>query len=54
MLAKDCASVTSRITDGDLAYLQALYKLMPGDVMSVQRDEMLYQMKKILVTDKSN
>jgi hypothetical protein len=52
MLAKSCASVTSRITDGDLAYLRALYRIKQGNVMSVQRDEMLYQMKKTLVTDK--
>lgn len=52
MLAKECASITSRITDGDVAYLRALYRIEPGNVMSVQRDEMLYQMKKTLVTDK--
>lgn len=51
MLAKDCASVTARITDGDLAYLHALYRLS-GEGMSTQRDEMQYEMKKILVTDK--
>jgi hypothetical protein len=52
MLAPSCTSVSSRITDGDLAYLQALYKLLPGQTMSVQRDEMLFEMKKTLVTDK--
>lgn len=52
MLAKGCASVTSRITDGDLAYLQALYRLLSGQSMSVQRDEMRFEMKKTLVTDK--
>ena len=54
MLAKGCASVTSRITDGDLAYLHALYALLPGQGIDFQRDEMRYEMKKILVTDKSN
>jgi hypothetical protein len=52
LLARGCASVTSRITDGDLAYLHALYKLFPGQAISVQRDEMRYEMKKTLVTDK--
>lgn len=30
MLAKGCSSVPSRITDGDLAYLRALYKMPDG------------------------
>lgn len=51
MLAKGCASVTARITDGDLAFLHALYRLS-GEAMSTQRDEMQYEMKKTLVTDK--
>jgi hypothetical protein len=54
LLAKSCASVTGRITDGDLAYLHALYKLAPGQGMSYQRDEMRFEMKKTLVTDKGN
>jgi len=52
MLAKDCASVSSRITDGDLAYLQALYKMPNGELLATQRDHIVYEMKKTLVTDK--
>jgi hypothetical protein len=52
LLAKDCASVSSKITDGDLAFLQALYKMPNGELMASQRDHILYEMKKTLVTDK--
>jgi hypothetical protein len=54
MLAKGCASASSKITDGDLAYLQGLYKVPSGYAFSAQRNEMGYEMKKTLVTDKSN
>ncbi|HEX4028647.1 MAG TPA: hypothetical protein VHX18_13585 [Rhizomicrobium sp.] len=54
MLAKGCASAASKITDGDLAYLQGLYRVPTGYSLSGQRDEMRYEMKKILVTDKGN
>jgi hypothetical protein len=52
MLAKDCASAPSRITDGDLAFLQALYKMPNGELLASQRDHIEYEMKKTLVTDK--
>jgi hypothetical protein len=52
MLAKGCASITSRITDGDLAYLHALYKLPEGYGLSVQQDFKRDEMLKTLVTDK--
>ena len=52
LMAKGCASVPSWITDGDLAYLKGLYRVPSGYSMSAQREEMQYQMKKILVTDK--
>lgn len=52
LLAKDCKSVPAKITDGDLAYLLALYRVPSGYGLSSQRDEMLFQMKKTLVTDK--
>ncbi|HEX4270342.1 MAG TPA: hypothetical protein VHZ32_03115 [Rhizomicrobium sp.] len=54
MLAKDCASVPNRITDGDLAFLQALYKIPNGEKLATQRGHIEYEMKKILVTDKAN
>jgi hypothetical protein len=38
LLAKGCASITSRITDGDFAYLHALYKLPEGYGLNVQHD----------------
>ncbi len=52
LLAKDCATVPARITDGDLAYLRALYKGSPGTPMIGQINQMRYEMKKTLVTDK--
>jgi hypothetical protein len=52
MLAKGCGSVPSRITDGDLAYLRALYKMPDGTSLEIQRDEIRLEMQKTLVTDK--
>ena len=54
LLAKGCASASSKITDGDLAYLQGLYNAPNGYALTGQRDQMQYQMKKTLVTDKSH
>jgi hypothetical protein len=50
LLAKDCASVPGWITDGDLAFLKGLYRAKGS--MTIQRDEIRYWMKKILVSDK--
>jgi len=52
MLAKDCASVSSRITNGDLADLRALYKTPDGTSMETQREDIRFEMRKTLVTDK--
>jgi hypothetical protein len=52
MLAPNCPSVPSRITDGDLAYLRALYKLPGGQFLSAQRDYIRRGMTQVLVTDK--
>ena len=52
LLAKDCASAPARITDGDLAFLRALYKMPNGELLATQRDHIMYEMKKTLVTDK--
>lgn len=52
LLAKDCASASKRITDGDLAYLQGLYKVPTGYSFSAQRNQMRFEMKKTLITDK--
>ncbi|HMH65270.1 MAG TPA: hypothetical protein VK515_06775 [Rhizomicrobium sp.] len=52
MLAPDCASTTRRITDGDLAYLHALYKLPDGNFLAVQRDYIRDEMEGTLVAGK--
>jgi len=52
LLAKGCTSASSKITDGDLAYLRALYKVPRGYALTSQRDGIRYEMKKVLVTDK--
>lgn len=52
LLAKDCNAATERLTDGDLAYLRALYKMGPPDTLAMQRETIRYQMEKTLVTDK--
>ena len=52
MLAPGCATVPNRITDGDLAYLRALYSTVDGSALATQRNFMRGQMYKTLVTDK--
>ena len=52
MLAPGCATVSDRITDGDLAYLRALYSTVDGSGVATQRGYMNSQMYKTLVTDK--
>jgi hypothetical protein len=52
MLAKGCASAPAKITDGDLAYLQGLYNMPRGYSLAAQQNEMRFEMKKTLVTDK--
>jgi hypothetical protein len=52
LLAKGCTSASSKITDADLAYLHALYKVPRGYSLTQQRDGMRDGMKKTLVTDK--
>jgi hypothetical protein len=52
LLAPGCASVPDRITDGDLAYLRALYQTVDGSAFVTQRNFMRGQMYKTLVTDK--
>lgn len=53
LLAKDCAATTEHLTDGDLAYLRALYKMGVADTLSMQRDTIRFQMEKTLVTGKT-
>lgn len=52
MLAQNCATIPNRITDGDLAYLHALYRLPGGELQATQRDFIREEMYKVLVTDK--
>lgn len=53
MLTKDCLSVPSRITDGDLAYLRGLYAVPDGYSAPRQRESLSYEMAKTLITDKN-
>lgn len=53
LLAPDCGSIPARITDGDLAYLRALYYMPDGEGLNVQHDYLRGQMYKTLVTDKT-
>lgn len=52
LLVAGCTSAAEHITDGDLAYLRALYKMSNTAMLGVQRGEMRYQMEKALITDK--
>ena len=54
LLAKGCTSASSKITDGDLAYLYGLYRVSSGYSLAAQQDEIRYEMQKTLVTDKNN
>jgi hypothetical protein len=48
LLAGNCASKSNALTDNDLGYLTALYKMSPDRTIQVQRDEMTYQMQQSL------
>lgn len=48
LLAKDCASKPSALTDNDLAYLKGLYKMGPDRTSRIQQDEIAYQMEQAL------
>jgi hypothetical protein len=45
LLAANCANPPNGLTDNDLGYLTALYKMSPDRTVQVQRDEMAYQMQ---------
>ena len=51
LLAPNCTATTERLTDGDLAYLRAIYKMGTADTLAMQRDTIRFQMEKTLVTD---
>lgn len=48
LLAKDCTAAPNALTDSDLGYLTALYKMSPDRTIQVQRNEMTYQMQQAL------
>ena len=48
LLVPDCNRIATALTDGDLAYLKALYKMTPANTLSAQRGEMRYQMQQAL------
>jgi hypothetical protein len=48
LLVPGCNRIATDITDGDLAYLRALYKMTPANTLSAQRGEMRYQMQQAL------
>jgi hypothetical protein len=54
LLAKNCGAAASKITDTDLAYLRALYKLPGGDLLVSQREYISRQMTKMLAGDKAD
>jgi len=49
LLAANCTSKPSALTDNDLGYLRALYKMSPDRNIQVQRNEMAYQMQQSLL-----
>jgi hypothetical protein len=44
LLLSSCSRTARALTSGDIAYLQALYKMTPTATFQVQRSEMMYQM----------
>ena len=45
---RSCAGKSNALTDNDLGYLTALYRMSPDRTLQVQRDEMTYQMQQSL------
>jgi hypothetical protein len=48
LLVANCANPPNALTDNDLGYLTALYKMSPDRTVQVQRNEMAYQMQQSL------
>jgi hypothetical protein len=48
LLVPGCARIVSALTEGDIAYLKALYKSTPDSTLLSQRGEMRYQMQQAL------
>lgn len=48
LLVTGCVRIAHNLTDGDQAYLKALYKMTPTNTLQAQRGEMRYQMQESL------
>jgi hypothetical protein len=48
LLVPGCARIAPNLTEGDIAYLKALYKITPNSKLLSQRGEMRYQMQQAL------
>ena len=48
LLVPGCTRIAHNLTEGDLAYLKALYKMTPANTLQAQRGEMRYQMQQAL------
>jgi len=48
LLVPGCSRIATNLTEGDLAYLKALYKMTPANTLQSQRGEMRYQMQQAL------
>ena len=53
MLAKDCDRKSDGLTENDTAYLHGLYKMGAGRGLSIQRDEIAYQMEQELMLQRA-
>jgi hypothetical protein len=48
LMVPGCGRGAKTLTSGDIAYLQALYKMSAGASVAVQRDELMYKMNQSL------
>ena len=48
LLVPGCVRIATHLTEGDLAYLKALYKMTPANTLLAQRGQMRYQMQQAL------
>jgi hypothetical protein len=48
LLGAHCANVTGEISNSDLGYLRALYRMTPDATLAGQKSEIAYQMKKAM------
>jgi hypothetical protein len=48
LLVPGCVRIATHLTEGDVAYLKALYKITPANAFLAQRGQMRYQMQQAL------